>query len=84
MDEYVFAMGRCWSCGNLFSFDPDHVPSIPIDPLTNLPSDLGGEKSRVVRQPICRSCVDRANQNRVESGRPKIVIHHDAYPGHEG
>lgn len=75
----LFAFGRCWSCGRSFTFDPDRVPSIPIDPVTNRPSDMGGIPERVVKQPICRGCVEAANENRRREGRPLIVVLPGAY-----
>jgi hypothetical protein len=76
---HLFAFGPCWSCGLRFTFDPDLVPSIPIDPLTNRPSDMGGDPDLVVRQPICGSCVEAANVNRRRDGRPLIVVLPGAY-----
>ena len=81
-DGQLFAFGPCWSCGRAFTFHPDLVPSLPIDPATNLPSDMGGDPDRVVRQPICQDCVDRANDKRRRDGRPLIVVIPGAYgPG---
>ena len=78
-DGYLFAFGPCWSCGRPFTFDPDRVPSIPIDPGTNLPSDMGGDPDRVVRQPICRDCVALANNNRIRDHLDPIIILPGAY-----
>lgn len=61
---YVMAMGSCFGCGSLFSFNPNSVPSVPING---------------VRQPICRSCVDRANPMRIKNGLDPIVVRPDAY-----
>lgn len=81
---YLFAFGRCWSCRRVFTFDPDRVPSIPIDPATNLPSDLGGDPAAVVRQPICRDCVDLSNDRRNRDGLDPIVVLPGAYgPGRD-
>jgi hypothetical protein len=77
---YVFAFSSCWSCKRAFTYDPERVPSIPIDPTTNLPSDLGGDAARVVRQPICRACIDLANAQRLVDGREPIVVLPGAYP----
>lgn len=54
---YMAATGPCWSCKRLFTFDPDKVPSIVVEG---------------VKQPLCRSCVDRANALRKENGNPLI------------
>lgn len=71
-EEHMFGYGECWSCKQPFTFDPHTVPSIPIDPVTNRPADLGGVAERCVRQPVCPSCVERANVQRAERGLPLI------------
>ena len=76
---FVWALAPCWSCGQLFSFDPERVPSIPIDRQTNRPPDLGGAAERAEREPVCRSCIGRANEVRRQAGRPEIVILPGAY-----
>jgi len=48
----------------VFTFNPHLVPSIPI----------GG-----VRQPVCGACVERANIERRENGRPLIEVLPGAY-----
>lgn len=68
------AFGRCWACKRRFTFDPDRVPSVPIDPETNTPPDLGGEFERAVLQPICAECVELANAARVENGRADLIV----------
>jgi hypothetical protein len=60
--------GPCFMCGQPFSFDPDQVTSVPIDPVTGLPPDLGGQAGRAVRQPICPPCCKRANVERAKRG----------------
>jgi len=61
---YMYALGRCWSCGRPLMFNAERVPSIPID----------GE-----RQPICQGCVDIANPRRVANGLDPIVVMPGAY-----
>jgi hypothetical protein len=75
----MFALGPCWACKRTFTFDPDRVPSIPIDPVTNRPSDLGGDPARVVREPICSTCVEIANEISRKAGRPEIQVLPGAY-----
>lgn len=86
----IIAFGRCWACGHTFTFDPDLVPSVPIDPATNRPSDISetgvplanGEwqpTGNEVKQPICEACVRRANENRRAAGRPLIDVLPGAY-----
>lgn len=68
---YMLAMGRCYSCGQLFSFAPDLVPSI---------RDRDG-----VKQPICRACIEYANPERIKRGLAPIEILPGAYePEEEG
>lgn len=66
----VIAYGPCGACKNPFSFDPGSVPSLPIDPVTGLPPDMGGDPERAIRQPICPSCCARANVGRRKAGQP--------------
>lgn len=65
---YMSAMAPCFGCGEVFSFNPDRVPSIPIDG---------------VRQPVCQACIDRANPRRVANGLPPIVPLPGAYDAQE-
>jgi hypothetical protein len=61
---YVFAIGTCCGCRGKFSFNPMKVPSIRID----------GS-----REPICRTCVERANPQRIANGLEPIMFAADAY-----
>jgi hypothetical protein len=76
-----FAYGTCWSCGNSFTFNPHRVPSIPVDPASGkvTPRTEGG-----VRQPLCRSCCERANLMREAEGLPPWDVSDDAYGPVEG
>ena len=65
MTGQTAALGPCWSCGRLFLFDPDLVPSLVVE-------------SR--RVPLCRACVDRANVARRRNGHPLIDVLAGAYP----
>jgi hypothetical protein len=62
---YMLAMGSCIRCGNLFSFNPDKVPSS---------SAITGK-----REPICRHCVDQLNPIRIKNGLQPIVPLPGAY-----
>lgn len=61
---YVSAVGNCYSCGKIFSFNPRRVPSIKIE----------GD-----RKPICRACIEISNPKRVANGLEPIEIKPDAY-----
>jgi hypothetical protein len=76
-EDHFIAYGNCWSCGRGFSFDPDLVPSVPIDPQTRKPPDVDpieGGYERAVKQPICEQCIEMANEKRVADGREPIVV----------
>ena len=66
--SYALCHGHCIGCGRLFSFNPVRVPS--------LPAHLSPTKTR---EPICQSCVDRVNPERIKNGLPPIVPAADAY-----
>lgn len=70
MTGQAFALGPCLVCGQPFTFDPETVPSVPIDPVTGLPPDLGGDPARARRQPLCPPCVTKANKERKARGLP--------------
>lgn len=61
---YAFAMSECIGCGRVFSYNPVRVPSITVN----------GR-----REPICLSCVHRANPQRRKNGLPEIIPAPDAY-----
>lgn len=73
-----FAMSPCWSCGRVFTFNPNLVPSIPID------LDTGKVAAGGVRQPICRACAELANRYRAEHGLPLWSVSDAAYEPAEG
>ena len=63
---------KCFGCGKYFSFNPELVPSIRVN-------SQGRPDPRGVRQPICRTCVERVNPKRITNGLPPIVIPEGAY-----
>jgi hypothetical protein len=66
MMGYVYVTSACFGCGQIFSYHPNHVPSIR-DPRTGK------------REPICRACVERANPLRIKNGLEPIRLKRDAY-----
>jgi hypothetical protein len=65
---YMYVIGNCFGCGNRFTFNADKVPSIPING---------------VREPVCATCVERANPMREANGLAPIVVLPGAYEPEE-
>jgi hypothetical protein len=61
---YVMMWAPCFTCQQVFGFNPHKVPSIRIDG---------------VRQPICQRCMAQGNAKREAMGLPAHPIHPDAY-----
>ena len=68
MMAWMVAMGECAGCHALFTFNPVRVPSVVINES---------------REPICRTCIERANPERAKRGLPAIVILPGAYEEEE-
>lgn len=64
------AFAPCFMCKEPFFFDPETVISVPIDPVTGLPPDLGGDPARAVKQPIDARCLQVAAAQRRRRGLP--------------
>jgi hypothetical protein len=64
MTAYALAWSPCVQCGTLMSYHPHKVPSVRING---------------VRQPLCETCVKRANPLRRERGLEEIPIQPGAY-----
>lgn len=85
MSGYMFAYGPCWMCGRHFTFDPERVPSIGIDPEYNLPADLVPKDEieeamkRKVQEPLCPDCIGRVNESRERQGHEPIFVLPGAY-----
>lgn len=65
---YMTALGECCVCRGMVSFNPDLVPSAVVNG---------------TREPICKSCVERANPLRKERGLAEIRILPGAYDAQE-
>jgi hypothetical protein len=61
---YAYATSACFGCGRLFSYNPVRVPSI---------------RHQGDRKPVCETCVERANPERIKNGLDPIVPHPEAY-----
>lgn len=60
----MLAMGPCVCCKAMFSFNPERVPSITVN----------GQ-----REPVCRGCMETANEIRVQRGDKPHPIMAGAY-----
>lgn len=69
---FMMVMGPCYTCGATITFSPTKVPSVPAKLTTT------GE-----REPVCRTCIERANPERIAKGLAPIVILPGAYEGDE-
>jgi hypothetical protein len=86
---YELVLGTCWACHSPFTFNPDLVPSVPVDPETDFVLDVAPDGSaraftaeeyaRAIKQPICESCIRRTNALRRESGLSEIHVLPGAY-----
>lgn len=65
MTGYMFAMGHCITCGMVFSFNPDSVPSTRA---------ITGK-----REPVCLVCMTAINAKRETMGQPAFPIMAGAY-----
>lgn len=65
---YMTIIGPCYCCKHLMTYNPNTVPSLPVDG---------------VRQAICAGCIARANPKRIANGLEPIVIAADAYEAAE-
>jgi len=61
---YALCLGSCCSCGGSFSFNPVKVPSFRVNG---------------VREPICGTCMETVNAQRVEAGLEPHAIDPEAY-----
>ena len=61
---YVLAFSSCLVCKQVFGYNPSRVPSVRVE----------GK-----REPVCKSCIERANPLRKARGLPEIIPHPDAY-----
>jgi hypothetical protein len=85
---YIVA-SPCLLCGRAFTYNPDLVPSVFVDPSTNRPPDVGAdgerrvptadEVARAVRKPLCPECVEVVNLARSRFGMPLIEVLPGAY-----
>jgi hypothetical protein len=80
-DSRLVGIDSCLACGKGFMFDPDTVVTVPIDPVSGLPPDMGGDPDRVVLRPVCDPCIELANPGRVRNGLPAVPPASQRYKG---
>ena len=61
---YVLMTSACISCGNIVTYNPMKVPSVRVN----------GK-----REPLCRTCADRLNDEFEKRGKERVPIQPDAY-----
>ena len=66
MTGHLFVLGPCGMCGQVFSFNAEHVPSFRPQPHRS-------------RQPICADCVAAINPQRIANSLDPITPHPAAY-----
>lgn len=79
--EFI-GMGPCYGCGRIFKFNPETVPSIPIDPITRVSPDQSDPPTpieRAVKQPLCEPCIEFVNAKRAEKGMKPWPVLRGAY-----
>lgn len=81
---FVFAVGGCYICKRVFAFNPEFVPSYNPSQETNLELLKITKGKPEGRQPICKTCILRANELRLKNGLEPLVIHPQAYELAEG
>jgi hypothetical protein len=72
MPDYVLVMAPCVSCGRVFPFHPERVPSLRVNAQGQLDPSAP-------RQPVCRVCWDRRQAYRREHGLPEETLLPGAY-----
>ncbi len=62
--SYMIALMPCVCCQQMFSANPDKVPSVRVNG---------------IREGVCKACMDRANTVRKEIGMAELTYAADAY-----
>jgi hypothetical protein len=64
----VVGFAPCYACRRTFAFDVDRVTSVLVDPVSGLAPDLGGDRARARREPLCPRCCRALNPRRRAAG----------------
>lgn len=78
---YVSGVGFCGICGQVFTFNPERVPTFPID--LSRPPGLTRLSTEGSAEPVCHPCFDLTNELRKESGLEPNVHLSGAWDGQE-
>jgi hypothetical protein len=73
---FMLCTSACIACHQLFSYNPELVPSIRIN--AQRKPDPNG-----TAEPICKNCAERANPIRKQNGLELILIMPGAYEAQE-
>jgi hypothetical protein len=65
---FMVVMSACLGCRRVFSYNPDLVPSLRVNG---------------VKEPVCQSCINRVNPQRIANGLPAIQPLPGAYAAQE-
>ena len=85
MTGAYFATGPCCFCDAIFTFDPELVPSIPVDERGAIAvDDAGAFKPTTFKRPICEQCMTKINRLREQHEMPAIAVLDGAYAPAEG
>jgi hypothetical protein len=78
VSPYYFVSAPCCFCGQLFGFDPERVPSIPVDTATGKVTPEG------TKLPVCGDCMAKVNRLRAAHELEPIPVLDGAYEVKEG
>ena len=74
----MIGIGKCFIGKHPFGFDPDKVCTVPIDPVTGLTPDLGGDASRAVKEVVCAYHMRQVNEQRRQRGDDEWPVSPDS------
>ena len=74
----LVGIDKCFVEDHPFAFDPDKVCAIPIDPVTGLTPDLGGDASRAVKRVVCARHMAMVNEQRRNRGENEWPVFPDS------
>ena len=76
---FMYCSSQCLLCDQVFSYNPDQVPSIRAKRINNRwVADATGS-----REPICKSCIAKVNEDRAKIGNRPFDVLAEAYEAQE-